>query len=658
MRFFGRATGLMAASSVVLSLSGAQAAPPAEAFGNLPLISMMRLSPDGHHIAAIQNIDGKPEVMIYAFTPTGVTSHEFGVADGLVNDIAWAGNDHLIVICHANLKGPWDRDIEALQRAVSISADAQNPVLLMGNYGVGAYNANTGGIVDIPTDDPSHVYIQALEASGGETTGTHLSTFRTQLNVYRVDVATGSSSLSETGSDQTGGWFMDGHGHAIAKIDVDENLKATLFTGSGADWKPVYSYDLSKGGEARLEELTEDGNGIVIMRKNAAGLTVPYRFEFAGAKLADEPLFQSSTYDIDGTIVDEWTRRVIGVSWSDTKPEQHYFDADWAALQKKLEDALPGQSVVIESADLAKDAFVIESSGPRQPPIFQLYTPANGQLSFLAAAYPLLTTSDLGEMRPYPYRASDGLAIDAYLTLPPGKDPHDLPTVIFPHGGPEFRDDIGFDWWAQFMASRGYAVLQPNFRGSSGYGAKFRDAGNGQWGAKMQDDVTDGVKQLIADRIADPKRICIVGASYGGYAALAGATFTPDLYACVVAFAGVSDLPDMLDHEAYESGTGSVAVSYWQSRIGDRDTDEKSLEAASPARHADRVMAPVLLIHSDKDVTVPINQSVVENRALQAAGKNVQFITLEGDDHYLELASTRTQLLKAVETFLSAHIGN
>jgi len=269
-------------------------------------------------------------------------------------------------------------------------------------------------------------------------------------------------------------------------------------------------------------------------------------------------------------------------------------------------------------------------------------------------AYPNLTSADLGEMKPYPYTARDGLNIHAYLTLPPGKEAKNLPTVILPHGGPEDRDRMRFDWLAQFLASRGYAVLQPNFRGSSGYGWDFIKAGDGEWAGKVQYDVQDGVKKLIADGIADPKKICIMGGSYGGYMALAGATFSPDLYACAISFAGLADLA-----KQFYSGSSfeSESMSVWERRMGASRSDTKKMDALSPAEHAELVKAPILLLHSDKDVTVPIEQSKAEANALKRAGKDVLFVTMEGDDHHLSYAETRIRMLQETEKFLAAHIG-
>jgi dipeptidyl aminopeptidase/acylaminoacyl peptidase len=228
-----------------------------------------------------------------------------------------------------------------------------------------------------------------------------------------------------------------------------------------------------------------------------------------------------------------------------------------------------------------------------------------------------------------------------------------------PHGGPDARDYMAFDWWAQFMASRGYAVLQPNFRGSDGYGGAFLAAGRNEWGLKMNTDLADGVAKLVADGIADPKRVCIVGASYGGYAALAAAAAGDGIYACAVSFAGVSDPEEMLKAIERRSGRESESFSYWSVRIGDRHSsaDAARIAETAPARHADRIQIPVLLMHAAGDTTVPIAQSRDMRDALNRARKPMQFIEIQGDDHYLDLGETRVRVLTEIEKFLAANIG-
>jgi dipeptidyl aminopeptidase/acylaminoacyl peptidase len=260
----------------------------------------------------------------------------------------------------------------------------------------------------------------------------------------------------------------------------------------------------------------------------------------------------------------------------------------------------------------------------------------------------------LGPVREFPYPARDQYSLLAYLTLPPGASERNLPVVVLPHGGPESRDDPGFDWMTQFLASRGYAVFQPQFRGSSGFGAAHADAGRKQWGLRMQDDVTDGVKALIDQGIADPRRICIAGISYGGYAALAGATFTPELYACAASIGGVSDLPNMLGWVQKDLGKESNSLAYWRDHIG--GTTDPQVVAKSPARFATAIRAPILLIHGTDDTTVPIDQARGMARALTAAGKKFELIELEGDDHYLSSSATRVRALRELERFLAIHL--
>ena len=245
------------------------------------------------------------------------------------------------------------------------------------------------------------------------------------------------------------------------------------------------------------------------------------------------------------------------------------------------------------------------------------------------------------------YTARDGMSIPAYLAVPLGGDAKHLPTVILPHGGPYLRDTGGFDYWVQFFVSRGYAVLQPNFRGSTGYGTAHLRAGYEQWGEKMQDDVIDGVDWLIAQGITDPARVCIVGGSYGGYVALVAAYKTPQKFRCAVDFAGVADL-------------NAMVLNMYQYRFGDlaraRVQRGNALSANSPIEHVADIGIPLLIVHGDQDRTVFIEQSVELDAALQAANKPHQFILQPGGDHLLSRASQRLQLFEAMDKFLHEHL--
>jgi len=254
------------------------------------------------------------------------------------------------------------------------------------------------------------------------------------------------------------------------------------------------------------------------------------------------------------------------------------------------------------------------------------------------------------------YAAADGRTIPAYLTLPRGRTPKNLPLVVLAHGGPTAQDEPGFDWWAQALASRGYAVLQPQFRGSTGLGWEHLSAGFGQWGRKMQTDLSDGVRYLAAQGIADPKRVCIVGGSYGGYAALAGPTLDRGVYRCAVAVAPVSDPHEMLRWQRNRQLTSdSIALRFWARFMGVEGYDDPKLSEISPAAHAARADAPILLIHGNHDTVVPISQSEDMDSALRTAGKSVSFVRLDSEDHWLSRSETREQMLQATVAFLETH---
>lgn len=573
----------------------------------------------------------------------------------------WAKNDRLIIVVKQPLKKQFDNRLRTWVRATVVKADGTDLKPLLKDQVTYEYNLDTARIVDVNLDDPDTILMQLFnlnrnvdEESRGGVGGDEDNA---RLDLMKVNLATGKSNTEQTGSPNTVAWFTDGHGHALGRLDRSHHPDVDhLKLLSAEGWRAAGDFDSSEGDSAGIAGLTEDGKALAKSRRGASGHLIMVRHELANGD--DKAiLFSNDKYDLDDPILDEWTRRVVGASYMDDRPEYSYFDPARDMLQKSLEKAFPGLTVRAASTNLARDRVIVEADGPHKPPTYYLLDRNTHQATQILSAYPNLTEADLGEMKPYPYKARDGLDIPAYLTLPPGKLPKNLPVVVMPHGGPDSRDSIGFDWWAQFLANRGYAVLQPNYRGSYGYGEKFTEAGLLQWGLKMQDDITDGVKKMIADGIADPKRICIVGASYGGYAALAGATFTPGLYACAMSYAGVSDLPEMLSNERGDWGKDSQALSFWFSRVGSSYDNGEQIRATSPARHADQVTCPILLVHGEGDTTVRIKQSELMYDALKAAGKDVQFVRVPNDDHYLTFGDTRIRMLNELEKFLAAHIG-
>ena len=621
--------------------------PPVEAFGSLPLASDPTLSPDGTHLALVQPYKGRPVAVIRALdgsTPPVAIPYD----DGFIVGVQWANNDRLLITINVNME--WTRDtVMPWYRTISVDTRGQNAAVMFSNMRgiVRSENFSSSTIVDLAPEDPAHIYMlmwkQVVEFM--------------KLIVYRVDVNTGVAEEVMQGSPDTGEWIMDGHGHVVARIDETEHprtyhVKAYTETG---DWKETETYPFSD--TIDYSGFSEDGNSLIFAElSDKIGTTGLVAHSRADGKKTN--LFFDPKYDIGATLRDPWTGRIIGVSVVADVARDIYFDPTFEALQRGIEQVFPGKTVHAVSWDASRRKVIVAVHGPRFPTTYFVIDRTLHQAAPLGQTYPDLKEADLGEMKPYVYTARDGLEIPAYLTLPPGKAATNLPVVIMPHGGPWARDDLDFDWMAQFFANRGYAVLQPNFRGSKGYGRKFLEAGFDQWGVKMQDDVTDGVRRLIADGIADPKRICIVGASYGGYAALAGATFTPDLYACAASWAGVSDIRQMLGTHLGKFNHDTESLKLWSRYIGDRWKDEDKLFNTSPSENAAKIKCPILLMHGADDATVRIEQSQIMERALQRAKKKVTFITVPKETHYLQSASSRILWLSEVEKFLKANIGD
>ncbi|HZF29108.1 MAG TPA: alpha/beta fold hydrolase, partial [Gammaproteobacteria bacterium] len=408
--------------------------------------------------------------------------------------------------------------------------------------------------------------------------------------------------------------------------------------------------------ELSLVGLDAEDRLIVMQRGNdGAGRFGLYVMSAETGKI-ESPFYAHASLDVSGPRLDPYTNRVIGAEVGEG--EIVWIDNEVRARQADLNDVFRGESPHIVSWSKDRSRWIVGTERPDHAPSYYLLDTKANTAKQIASTNTALDRAKLAQRAPYSYRARDGVEIPAYLTRPlDAKGP--VPLVLLPHGGPAARDVGGFDWLAHALASRGYAVLQPNFRGSGGFGEKWEKAGHGEWGiGVMQHDLTDGVAAVVAAGIADPERVCIVGASYGGYAALAGAAFTPELYRCAAAIAGVADLRDMLGFERNTAGGLSATVSYWRQAMGVTDTESRveQLNAASPAQHADRVRAPVLLIHGHDDTVVPITQSRTMERALTNAGKSVQLVELEGEDHWLSRPKTRLETLQALDAFLAEHL--
>jgi dipeptidyl aminopeptidase/acylaminoacyl peptidase len=365
-----------------------------------------------------------------------------------------------------------------------------------------------------------------------------------------------------------------------------------------------------------------------------------------------QPMAERKT--LSGPIEDGVTHRMIGgVVIDDSSLHYVFFDhktqVDWDSIVR----AFNKDRVALVSASQDFKKLVVAVDGAEFGYLYELIDMNTLKGESVGDIYEGVT--EPLEVRRITYEAADGLKIPAYLTLPPKKAPKNLPLIVFPHGGPAMADRGGFDWWAQAMADQGYAVLQPNFRGSD-LNTTFLAAGYGEFGRKMQTDLSDGVRYLVKEGIADPARVCIVGASYGGYAALAGVTLDAGVYRCAVSVAGISDLKAFLRwvNEGHLA-RNNREQRYWDRFIGVSGPGDPLLEKISPIRRVESVSVPVLLIHGKDDTVVPYDQSDDMYDALRHAGKTVEFVKLKQEDHWLSRGETRLQMLQATVAFLRKH---
>jgi pimeloyl-ACP methyl ester carboxylesterase len=569
-------------------------------------------------------------------------------------DLHWAGNDFVLArVAVWEKLGP--REEYRFERNISISAEGKVLSRLLATDGVSQYLIDQP-ILGVTGKTPVRVMVGGLLQSLGPSSDSNTKMARKGVDnpfvaaLWSVDPVTGKGVLGERGDYDTVGWEVDSTGQARVRLQIDQlNHKFSVMgrAKGASQWSRAWA-----GGDLESRRAyfgySEPDDAIYLSLNNRL---VRVKLSDGSSEPLGEPLSDFATLAWDNV-----RQTAAGIVSGAENPTVAWFDPELGAVHATLLKALKGGSVALVNWSDDRTRFVVRATSKTSPPVWYLFDKPRKELSLLGEEYPSLKGVTLGASRWITYRARDGLEIPAYLTLPPGAAAQGAkaPLVVLPHGGPGSRDGYGFDFLAQFLATRGYAVLQPQFRGSWGFGQAFEDAGKGEWGGKMQTDLLDGIAAVAATGDADPTRVCIVGASYGGYAALAGATLHPEAYKCAASIAGISDLGLFLVEAKRLYGEDGVGMEAWRTILGDASIAK--LAATSPAKLAANVRTPLLLIHGDKDTIVPIEQSQVMAAAMKAAGKPVEFITLTDENHYLTKSATRTQTLQALETFLSKNL--
>lgn len=473
---------------------------------------------------------------------------------------------------------------------------------------------------------------------------------------YRLNIETGELTLLAENPGNIQGWMTDHDGRLRVATAIVDGVNTQILYRDTEDepFKPVLTTNFRD--VVSFMEFTPDNKEVYAATNLHRDKTILVRMNPATCEEL-EVLYENERYDIASISYSRKRKKLLSVYCTGHKePVRHYFDAEEEQLRQRIKAHFPNQRYGIADTDKAEENYLIYVGGDRTRGSYWHYNALTDEAKKIADLAPWIKSDEMNAMHPVCYTTRDGLQIEAYLTLPDGLTPDtakQLPVVVNPHGGPWARDCWGYSSEVQFLSNRGYAVFQMNFRGSTGYGRHFLEASYKQWGLKMQDDITDGVKWLIEQGIANPKRIAIYGGSYGGYATLAGLAFTPDLYACGIDYVGVSNLFTFMQ----------TIPPYWRpmlemmyEQVGHPEHDADQLAATSPALHADKIKVPLFVAQGANDPRVNKAESDQMVEALRQRGVVVEYMVKDNEGHGFHNQENRFDFYRAMERFLKAHL--
>lgn len=659
LRFIGLLAAATAAASPLPAFAADHSlADDAKVFGARESVRSVAISPSGKELLFITAVPPRTSVLQVIDVATKA-SKIVAKSEGDPK-LYWCefGSD-TEVVCKFGGSGKYMSDIVSFSRTVAIPLDGGKIKELGHPPGpfVPTGTQYDGDILDWLPGDPGSVLMQRTYIGENIRPGSHIQDTRDGLGVDRIDLATLKATPVEPPRPGADGYMTDGRGNVriLTSAEVTgerEDLTGLVrfkFRRSGSKtWEPFLQYDQrTKNGGIPIAVEAQSDSAFVLQKLN--GRDALYRFKLDGSGAATL-VASNPTVDIDGVVRIGRGQRVIGYTYATDGRQVTYFDPEFQKLSTNLGAALSGDpAITFEGASSDGNKLVVLASSDTNPGIFYLFDKSTKHLDEIAPIRPDLDGRKLAEVRSVRIPAADGVDIPGYLTLPPDSSGRRLPAVVLPHGGPSARDEWGFDWLSQFLAARGYAVIQPNFRGSSGYGDAWEGANGFKDWQKAMSDIAASAHYLSSQGIADPNRIAILGWSYGGYAALQSAVVYPDLYKAVVAIAPVTDL-SLLKAQA-EDFTNAKLV---EQQVG----EGPNLDAGSPAKRAEAIKAPVLLVHGDLDGTVGIQHSQEMLSALQGDGKKADLLSFKGLDHQLDDSGARTQMLTRIGDFLDAAIGH
>lgn len=612
---------------------------PVEHFARIPFLSQPALSPNGQAIAALVGLKGQQVVAIFNLAEEAGKPVYVAVPDGTQADwIRWVNNDN-IIIGVSTLLPVAGGDRWTVTRLFGLNRTTGKITRLLGDLA----GQNGSDLLWVAKDGSPNILVAAQNSIYLDE--------EFWPSVWRVDVQTGRRSLVLKGRASVMDWYADAQGHVRAGINYFDKSRtfSYLYRAPGnASFQNIDRADTRKRERLLRPFLfVPDSTRAMVLDDDERGKRAIFEVDLLTQERVRTVYAAPGEAEVDGVVVAKDGTTLLGAYYGGSQGQFTWFDPTLTEVQAAIDKAVSGRRARIVSMSDERDRLLVKIDRPDYPGAYYFFEPGSGKMQRYAMVNEALGTKPLSPVRMIRYTARDGLGIEAVLTLPRDRAAKNLPVILMPHGGPWGHDTLDYDYWAQFLASRGYAVIQPNFRGSTGYGTEFLRKGEGQMGLAMQDDITDALTWAAKEGIADPKRACIVGASYGGYAAMWGIAKDPDLYRCAVSIAGVANLR----REVNDFGDAIYGKKYkddWNRMTPD-------FAAVSPINAIDRIKVPLLLIHGKKDITVDSAQSSNMHSKMRAAGKSAELLLLPEADHYYTREPDRLALLTRLESFLAQH---
>lgn len=620
-----------------------QASELADKFGKMPLVQDVSVSPDGETLAGTFHIDGKPVVMTAPFGQHETTALvSLKSSSDRIESVDWVNNKRLLINASRAkyIAGRFYR----IHTMYAVNSDGSD-LLEINNQAMykKAEDSRVAGLqstylLNDLADDDEHVLVQAYDE-------------RDQgYAVFKVNVYDSKFSKVESAAGDRSGFVSDRNGNIVFSTVLDKQLLSIeLKKGPDQPWTKLKTIDLAGDIDFSPVGLSADGKAVLVNTDYKNNYNHLAYFDLATGEIS-APVHQVEGYDISTTY--SKAGKLIGYGFTKDFFEQVFIDPVQHQHNQQIKALMPDRHSYITSYSDDGKRVVIYSVKDNQPGRFLTLDFNTKKAAFWFSQYPHLEKTALPSVTPISFTSRDGLPLQGYLTMPLQKDKA-APVILFPHGGPISRDSRSFDPFVQFFSAMGYAVLQVNFRGSAGFGNSFEIAGYRQWGQKMQDDLMDALAAVSANPDLDTKRSCIVGASYGGYAALVASFRDSDKFQCFVSISGISDLAAMLRSDgAYSDARKAVQAT----TVGDYVNDAKALDAVSARYHLDKIKKPLLLIHGVKDTRVPYKQSAELYSALKAKGVPVSYLEQEDGTHFFDTEQERTAAFAEMETFLKRYL--